>query len=87
MTAGAITLLGGISSPAQAAGLPLITSATVDYTHSTLTITGQNFGSSPAVTLDNLSFTTVSAVSNQNQIVANFPSGQPASSFTPGTYF
>jgi hypothetical protein len=72
-------------SPAQAAGLPLITSATVDYTHSTLTITGQNFGSNPAVTLDNLSFTTAGTASNQ--IIANFPSGQPASSFTPGTYF
>jgi microcystin-dependent protein len=85
--AGLITLLGVISSPVQAAGLPLVISATVDYTHNTLTITGQNFGSGPAVTLDNLSFTTVSAASNQIQIVANFPSGQPASSFTPGTYF
>jgi hypothetical protein len=71
--------------PAQAAGLPLVISATIDYTHNTLTITGQNFGGYPAVTLDNLSFTTVAAASNQ--IVANFPSGQPASSFNPGTYF
>jgi hypothetical protein len=45
-------LLGLISSGAQAAGLPLVISATVDYTHNTLTISGQNFGSSPAVTLD-----------------------------------
>jgi hypothetical protein len=80
-----VTLLGVISPPAQAAGLPLIISATVDYTHSTLTITGQNFGSGPAVTLDNLSFPAVSAASNQ--IVANFPSANAPSSFTPGTYF
>jgi hypothetical protein len=75
-----------IFSPAtQAAGLPLVISATVDYTHSTLTITGQNFGSVPAVTLDSLMFPTQN--STGSQIVANFPSGKTPSNFTPGTYF
>jgi hypothetical protein len=85
VTAGVITLVGVLSSPAHAAGLPLVISASVDYTHSTLTITGQNFGTAPAVTLDSLAFPTQSSVSGQ--IVANFPSGNAPSSFTPGTYF
>lgn len=76
----------GLATPgAQAAGLPFVTSATVDYTHATLTISGQNFGGNPVVTLDKLNFPTVSA--SANQIVANFPSGSPPSSFGPGTYF
>jgi hypothetical protein len=50
-----------------------------------LTISGQNFGSNPVVTLDNSNFATVSA--SASQIVAIFPSGSPPSSFTPGTYF
>jgi len=78
-------LFGVLSSPAQAGGLPLVISTTVDYTHSTLTINGQNFGSSPTVTLDAMTFPTQSASSSQ--IVANFPSSYPPSSFTPGTYF
>ena len=82
---GAIASLGLLSSPTLAAGLPLVISATVDYTHNTLTINGQNFGSSPAVTLDSLAFSTQSSASSQ--IVANFPSGKAPSSFTPGTYF
>jgi Protein of unknown function (DUF1566)/Collagen triple helix repeat (20 copies) len=73
------------SSPAQAAGLPVVTSATVDYTHGTLTISGQNIGSSPAVTLDSLAFPTQSSASSK--IVANFPSGKAPLSFTSGTYF
>jgi hypothetical protein len=64
--------------------VPVI-SATVDYTHNTLTISGQNFGSNPTVTLDALSFPTQSSASSQ--IVANFPSGKAPSSFVPGTYF
>jgi hypothetical protein len=60
-----------VSAPAQAAGLPLIESATVNYTNKTLTITGQNFGSSPTVTLDSMTFPTMSSASNQ--IVADFP--------------
>jgi Protein of unknown function (DUF1566)/Collagen triple helix repeat (20 copies) len=83
--AGVITLLGIASSPAQAAGLPLVISATVDYAHNTLTLSGQNFGNNPTVTLDALAFPTQSSASNQ--IVANFPSGKAPSSFTPGTYF
>ncbi len=80
-----IAWVGVFSPRTQAAGLPLVISATVDYTHSTLTINGQNFGSSPAVTLDALAFSTQSSASSQ--IVANFPSGKAPSSFTPGTYF
>jgi hypothetical protein len=82
---GVTALLGLLSSGSQAAGLPLVISATVDYTHNTLTISGQNFGSNPSVTLDSLAFTTQSSASSQ--IVANFPSGKAPSSFTPGTYF
>ncbi|HTF43632.1 MAG TPA: DUF1566 domain-containing protein [Terriglobales bacterium] len=82
---GVAVCLGVISAPGQAAGLPLVISATVDYTQGTLTISGQNFGSSPAVTLDSLAFPTQSSVSSK--IVANFPNGKAPSSFTPGTYF
>ena len=80
-----ITLFELLAPPTEAAGLPLVISATVDYTHNTLTISGQNFGSSPTVTLDSLPFPTQSSASSQ--IVANFPSGKAPSSFTPGTYF
>ena len=76
----------GVFSPrTQAAGLPLVISATVDYTHNTLTISGQNFGASPTVTLDALTFPAQSP-SSSTQIVANFPSGKAPASFTPGTY-
>jgi Phage Tail Collar Domain/Collagen triple helix repeat (20 copies) len=74
-----------IGNAAQAAGFPLVISAAVNYTQNTLTITGQNFGSNPSVTLDDLTFTTQSAAGTQ--IVANFPAGMPPASFTPGTYF
>src|ERR1700760_4986081 len=80
-----IALVGFDSLPAHALGLPVVISATVDYTHNTLTISGQNFGSSPSVTLDALSFPAQS--SSSNQVVASFPSGRVPSSFTPGTYF
>jgi Chaperone of endosialidase/Collagen triple helix repeat (20 copies) len=81
-------VLVGISPfGAHAVGLPLVISATVDYTHNTLTISGQNFGSSPSVTLDALAFPTQSGASTGSQIVANFPSSNLPSSFTPGTYF
>src|SRR5437773_12073951 len=74
------------STPAQATTPPpLVISVTVDYTHSTLTINGQNFGSSPTITVDSLTFPTSS--SSSSQIVGNFPSGVAPSSFTPGTYF
>ncbi len=75
----------GMSSSAWAAGLPIILNASVDYGHASLTVTGQNFGTNPVVTVGNLQFSTVSSASDQ--IVANFPSGQPPSSFPPGTYF
>jgi hypothetical protein len=80
-----LTLVGLVTTRAQAAGLPLVISATVDYTHKTVTITGQNFGSSPTVTLDSMTFMTMTAASKQ--IVADFPNTSPPSSFTPGTYF
>jgi hypothetical protein len=79
-------LLGLSSFGVRAAGLPLVISATVDYAHNTLTITGQNFGSSPSVTLDSLAFP-AQTPSSSSQIVANFPSGKAPGSFTPGTYF
>src|SRR5213078_3331138 len=72
------------STPAQA-NPPLVISAMVDYTQKTLTINGQNFGTSPIITVDSLTFPTLS--SSSNQIVGNFPSGILPSSFTPGTYF
>jgi hypothetical protein len=80
-----LTTAIGLSSTAWAAGLPVILDASVDYGHASLTLTGQNFGTSPVVTVGNLQFSTLSAASNQ--IVASFPSGQPPSSFTPGSYF
>jgi hypothetical protein len=79
----AITLAGTLK--ALAAGLPLVISATVDYAHNTLTISGQNFGSAPVVNLDALSFPTQS--STGNQVLASFPAGRAPTSFTPGTYF
>lgn len=82
---GLILLAGFSSLPAHAIGLPLVISATVDYAHNTLTITGQNFGNAPTVTLDALSFPAQS--SSSSQVVANFPSGRAPASFTPGTYF
>jgi hypothetical protein len=86
LTAMSLTAVFGLFSfGARAAGLPLVISVTVDYTHNTLTISGQNFGSNPAVTLDSLAFPTQSSASSQ--IVANFPSGRVPSSFLPGTYF
>jgi hypothetical protein len=85
LVAGWVALVGLTSGPTQAAGLPLVISATVDYIHGTLTINGQNFGSSPIVTLDALTFPTQSAAGKQ--IVANFPSDRAPSSFIPGTYF
>src|SRR5213078_3571057 len=72
------------STPAQA-NPPLVISAMVDYTQKTLTINGQNFGTSQIITVDSLTFPTLS--SSSNQIVGNFPSGILPSSFTPGTYF
>jgi hypothetical protein len=80
-----LVLLGLATPGVQAAGLPIVISATVDYARATLTITGQNFGSHPDVTLDKMNFATVSA--SASQIVASFPAGSPPSNFTPGTYF
>jgi hypothetical protein len=80
-----IASIGHISSPAQATGLPLVVSATVNYTNKTLTISGQNFGSPPGVMLDSMTFPTVS--SSSSHVVADFPNSTPPLSFTPGTYF
>lgn len=81
---GTLILLGFESPRAHAAGPPLVVSATVDYVHNTVTINGQNFGSSPTVTLDSMTFPTMTAASNK--IVADFPNSTPPPSFTPGTY-
>jgi hypothetical protein len=81
----AIALMGAVSTPAKAQSFPLVVSATVDYNHKTLTISGKNFGKSPIVTLDAIAFQTKSSA--VNQVVANFPSDKAPSSFLPGTYF
>jgi hypothetical protein len=81
----AIASLGLWASPTEAAGLPLVISATVNYSQKTLNISGQNFGGSPSVTLNSMTFSTLSSASNQ--IVAKFPDAAPPSSFVPGTYF
>ena len=54
---GVLAALGFAAAPAQAAGLPLIVSTTVDYTGNTLTVKGQNLGGSPNVTLDGMTLT------------------------------
>src|SRR5206468_3617426 len=69
------------STPAQA-NPPLVISATVDYTQKTLTINGQNFGSTPTITLGAMTLPTKPGASG-NLIVGNFPSNMPPS----GTYF
>jgi hypothetical protein len=83
--AAAIALMGVLTAPAKAEGLPLVVSATVDYNHKTLTISGKHFGKSPIVTLDAITFQTSSSAGNQ--VVAKFPSDKAPSSFLPGTYF
>ena len=80
-----LVLLGLVAPRAQAAGLPIVISATVDYTDKTVTISGENFGSSPTVKLDSMAFPTMTAASKQ--IVADFPNASPPMTFTPGTYF
>jgi hypothetical protein len=87
MILSALALLEFPSSPANAAGLPIVFSATVNSSAATLTVTGQNFGSSPLVTLDNLNFPTLPGSTSSTQIVATFPSGMTPASFSPGTYF
>jgi hypothetical protein len=82
---GVFATLCAVTSPVEAAGLPLVQSAIVNYTNNTLTISGQNFGSTPSVTLDSMTFPTAS--SSSSQVVADFPNSTPPSSFTPGTYF
>ena len=82
---GILALLVLRAPQASAVGLPLIDSATIDYSNGTLIVTGQNFGSNPTVTLDKMSFSVLS--SSSNQIVAGFPAGAQPSSFSPGTYF
>jgi collagen triple helix repeat protein len=76
-----------LAPTAYAGGLPIIISATVNNTNATLTVSGQNFGSNPVITLNNLNFPAVVGASSSTQIVANFPAGMPPASFSPGTYF
>jgi hypothetical protein len=65
-----LVLFGLLAPGARAAGLPVIISATVDYLHKTVTITGQNFGSSPTVTLDSMTFPTMTAASRIGRTTA-----------------
>ena len=81
-----VATVGLVSGPAHAAGFPVVISTTVDSAHNILTINGQNFGSNPVITLGSLKFTTA-AGSSSTRIVGDFPAGNPASSFAPGTYF
>jgi hypothetical protein len=46
--------ISAVAFGARAGGLPLVVSTTVNSTLGTVTVTGQNFGSSPIVTLDDL---------------------------------
>ncbi len=80
-----VSIWAFVGSPAQAAGLPLVISATVDYAHGTLTVSGQNFGINPTVMLDSLAFPVQSPGSGQ--IVAGFSVNRAPSTFVPGTYF
>ena len=80
---GLLALFQCASSHAQ--GIPIITSASVNYSNNTITIGGVNFGTSPTVTLGGVTLT--AAHGSSTQITANFPAASPASGFTPGTYF
>jgi hypothetical protein len=82
---GLIGLFGIVNSPAYASGIPLVLNTTVNSSTATLTINGQNFGSSPVVTLNNSSFPIIQPP-GASQIVAGFPNDKPLSTFTPGTY-
>jgi Protein of unknown function (DUF1566)/Collagen triple helix repeat (20 copies) len=83
---GSLVCLSLVASVARAQnGFPLISSADVDYSHNTLTVSGTNFGLSPKVTVGAATLTAPSATATS--IVANFPSTALPSSFTPGTYF
>jgi Collagen triple helix repeat (20 copies) len=77
--------IAAIGGPAHATGIPVVISTSVDATHNTLTINGQNFGTNALITLGSIKFTTAS--STGTKILGNFPTASPASSFTPGTYF
>lgn len=82
---GLVGLFGIVNSLAYASGIPLVLNTTVNSSSGTLTINGQNFGSSPVVTLNNSSFPIVQPPGS-SQIVASFPNDKPLSTFTPGTY-
>jgi len=78
-----------LMTPAQAQwGFPAITSVTVDYSanggNGALTISGKNFGSTPAVTLGDNTVLTPESGGTATHIVADFQT--PASNFKPGSY-
>ena len=79
-------ILTSVLSPPfiSARSSPSIASAIVDYAHSTLTVSGSNFGLHPKVRLGNVTLTVQSAT--RTEIVAAFPSASPLSSIVPGTY-
>jgi len=64
---------------------PVINSATVDYGHGLLVISGISLGATPLVKVGMTPLTVQS--SSSTQIVAAFPSNAPPGSFLPGTYF
>ena len=74
-----------LTRAARAQSIPVIDSAVVNHTNSTMTITGVNFGLRPAVTLGGVSLTAKTDTSTQ--IVVAFPAASPPSGFIPGTYF
>ena len=73
--AAAFVLLAGLAAITYAQGVPLITSAVVDYGSKTLKISGTQFGTGPTVTLGSMALTVQSTTSTQ--IVAVFPASQP----------
>jgi hypothetical protein len=64
---------------------PQVASATLDYSHNTMSIKGQNFGKSPSFSWGSLTFVTGRATSEA--IAADFPHGQASLSFAVGKYY
>jgi Protein of unknown function (DUF1566)/Collagen triple helix repeat (20 copies) len=79
----ALVIGGLVSSAGRAAGLPLVFSTNVSGT--TLTIVGQNFGTSPQVLLDNVPFQPVSGdIVNGSEVQVSLAGASLLSH--PGTY-
>jgi len=65
-------------------GQPHIDSAKVNFISNRLTILGTGFDDNPVVTLGSVTLSILS--STASEVDAVFPTAQPASSFSPGTY-